>query len=77
MFFKLLIDLQVQQQQHQQGLASAGMMPTLPFPFYQGVVYSPVLGDPYQQAVGVLSLPGHASPKPPLRFHALTYSGAC
>ncbi|CAJ0609017.1 unnamed protein product [Cylicocyclus nassatus] len=38
--------------QQQQAVAAANMMPTLPFPYYQGLVYSPVLqADPYQAAV--------------------------
>ncbi|KAJ1367330.1 Muscleblind-like protein, variant 2 [Parelaphostrongylus tenuis] len=39
--------------QQQQAVAAANMMPTLPYPYYQGLVYSPVLqaADPYQAAV--------------------------
>ncbi|KAL6725149.1 hypothetical protein Aduo_019961 [Ancylostoma duodenale] len=42
--------------QQQQAVAAANMMPTLPYPYYQGLVYSPVLqADPYQAAVSQVS----------------------
>ncbi|VDO30710.1 unnamed protein product [Haemonchus placei] len=38
-------------------VAAANMMPTLPYPYYQGLVYSPVLQDPYQAAVSQAGVP--------------------
>ncbi|WKY15342.1 hypothetical protein Q1695_000658 [Nippostrongylus brasiliensis] len=45
--------------QQQQAVAAANMMPTLPYPYYQGLVYSPVLqaADPYQAAVSQAGVP--------------------
>ncbi|KAJ1367331.1 Muscleblind-like protein [Parelaphostrongylus tenuis] len=45
--------------QQQQAVAAANMMPTLPYPYYQGLVYSPVLqaADPYQAAVTQAGVP--------------------